>query len=791
MFRNHFKIAWRHLFINKGYSAINIIGLAAGMTVALLIGLWIWDELSFNRYHQEHNSVAQVMDAQTINGEINTNEAIAIPLAAELRSKYAADFKRVALVFPNFTHTLAVSDKKLSASGIWAQPDLPEMLTLKMLKGKRDALKDPSSVLITQSLARALFGDADPLNKTIRLDNMETVQVGGVYEDLPQNTTFYSTKLILSWNKALGIMQWLNDAQTQWDGRYMKLYVQLNDHADINKINEKIKHIVQPHVKGGNEEILLHPMNKWHLYSEFKNGKVAGGRIRLIWLFGAIGALVLLLACINFMNLSTARSEKRAKEVGIRRAMGSLRGQLIGQFLSESLLLAFLAFMLAIVIAQVSLPFFNRLTEKQMSVPFAQPLLWVLLIGFTLFTGFISGSYPAFYLSAFLPVKVLKGSFRMGRFASLPRKVLMVVQFTVSIVLIIGTVVVYQQIQYAKKRPVGYTRERLITVTMNTPEIFGASYNALRNELIETGVVTNMTKSSTQSTEAPVNNTEFNWKGKNPGATPMIGLVEVTHDYGNTLNWHIKEGRDFSRSYATDSGSLILNEAAVKLTGFKHPVGETISFGGENHVITGTVEDMVMESPYRPVQPTIFLLKYSPFNALAVCIKPTIPIREALSRIEPVFKKFNPGGPFDYKFTDEEYARKFSDEERISKLVTVFAILAIFISCLGVFGLASFIAEQRTKEIGVRKVLGASVVDVLGLLSKDFVMLVIIALLIASPLAYYFMFNWLKNYQYRTGLSGWVFVMAGFGALLMTLLTISYQSIKAALMNPTKSLRGE
>ncbi|WP_142687890.1 ABC transporter permease [Chitinophaga polysaccharea] len=786
-----FKITLRHLLKNKGYTAINIIGLAAGMAVTLLIGLWIWDEVTFNHWHERHDRLAQVMDVQEINGESITGEAIAIPLAEELRNNYAGDFKRVAIVYPNFTHTIAAGDKKLSQSGVWASPDFPEMLTLKMVHGKRNALKDPTAVIINQSLATSLFGSADPMGKAIRMDNRTDLQVGGVYEDLPQSTAFYGTQLFLPWDRAVSTIPWLKDEVSKWDTHYWKLFVELNGDIDINKASAKISGVVQQHVKTGKETLLLHPMNRWHLYNEFKNGRVSGGRIRLVWLFGITGAMVLLLACINFMNLSTARSAKRAKETGIRKAIGATRVQLIRQFLSESLLLSFLSFALAAGLVWWLLPLFNRITEKQIVIPFHLPGLWATCIGFTLLTGLLAGSYPAFYLSSFRPVKILKGGFTAGRFSLLPRNALMVLQFSVSIALIIGTVIVYQQIRYAKNRPVGYSREGLINLTMNTPEMFGAPYNELRAALLESGAVADMAKASHPTTENPGNIDDLNWEGKVPGVAAPIGFVTVSHDYGHTIGWQIKEGRDFSRSFPTDTGALILNEAAVKLTGFQHPIGKIIQAGGEPHMIVGVVKDMVMASPYTPVQPVIYSLQYGVYNALTVRVNPAMPLRTALAGIAGVFKKFNPEGPFDFTFTDELYAKKFSDEERIARLTTVFAVLAVFISCLGILGLAAFLAEQRTKEIGIRKVMGATVSGILLLLSRDFVKLVLIALLVATPLTWYFMKMWLDHYAYHTPVSVWLFIATGAGTVLVTLLTVGYQSVKAALMNPVKSLRTE
>lgn len=786
MIKNYFKIAWRNLRKNKVYSSLNIVGLAIGMAVALLIGLWIWDELSFNHYHRNHNRLAYVMSTQTYNGVTETFPNIVVPLENELRTKYAGDFKKLSLTW-NSTNILAAGDKKISASGKWAQPDLPEMLTLTMQKGTLESFKDPSTLLLSQSLATALFGNTDPLNKTVKVDNRMEMKVGGVYDDLPRNTTFNETKYLLPWYAKEN--RW-NTQSTNWRNHGCELIVQINDNADFDKTSDKIREVINPNIKEFKDYTSLHPMDQWHLYSEFKNGKVAGGPIQFVWLFGLIGIFVLLLACINFMNLSTARSEKRAKEVGIRKAIGSLRRQLTLQFLAESLLICFLSFVLTIILVQLSLPFFNSLSDKQMSIPWSNLLFWMLAAGFIFLTGLVSGSYPAFYLSGFNPVKVLKGTFRAGRFASLPRKVLVVIQFTVSVVLIIGTIIVYRQVQFAKNRPVGYSREGLITIVMNTPELY-QNYNAMRNELIENGGAADMAESNSSTTEIWSNNNGVEWAGKDPNADPLFGTIAVTHDFGKTVGWQITEGRDFSREFPTDSGAFILNESAVKLAGIKNPVGKIMKWAGKDHVVVGVVKDMVMESPYKPTVPTIFHMEYGWVRLITVRIKPTMPVREALAKMETVFKKYNPGGPFEYQFTDETYSKKFSDEGRIGNLATLFAVLAIFISCLGLFGLASFVAEQRTKEIGIRKVVGASVFNLWQLLSKDFVALVIISCVIAIPVAWYFLNQWLQNYNYRTKISWWIFAAAVAGALIITLLTVSFQAIKAAIANPVKSLRTE
>jgi len=541
----------------------------------------------------------------------------------------------------------------------------------------------------------------------------------------------------------------------------------------------------------GKEQAVLFPMNKWRLYSEFKNGKAAGGRIQFIWLFLIIGVFVLMLACINFMNLSTARSEKRAKEVGIRKTVGSDKGQLIRQFLSESVMVAFISFLFSIGLVLLLLPVFNRLADKTIQLPWRSTVFWLIALAFTFITGLISGSYPALYLSRFEPIKVLKGTFRVGRFASLPRKILVVVQFTFSIALIIGTIIVFKQIQYAKNRPVNYRSQGLLTVMISTPDLRG-HLDALRSDLLATGVVDDMAQSSSPTTAVWSNQIGFNWQGKDPNSLPVFGTIAVTEDFGKTIGWQVKEGRDFSKEFATDSLAMVLNEAAVKLVGMKRDiVGQTIQFNDKNYIVVGVIKDMIMESPYKPVTPTVFLYDRNWANTITIAIKQGAPIKSSLGKIEAVFKKYNPGAPFDYTFNDEDYARKFADEERIGNLATFFTILAIFISCLGLFGLASFVAEQRKKEIGVRKVLGASTFNLWRMLSKEFALLVFISCFIAIPLAWYYLNNWLQRYDYRTTISFWIFIASGVGALAITLITVSFQAIKAALANPVKSLRTE
>ncbi len=795
MIKNYFKIAFRNLLKNLGYSFINIAGLATGMAVAMLIGLWIWDELTFNKYHENYDRIAQVWQHNIYNGNVGSQTANPYPMAEEIRNNFGSDFKYVLQSSWTFTHILTVGEKKFNKDGNYFEPAVTEMLSLKMLRGTRDGLKDPYSILLSESVAKAYFGDADPMNQVMRMDNKVDVKVTGVYEDLPYNSTFRNMGYILPWELYLITNEWIKKMKDPWGSNFTQTFAQLADQADMEKVSAKIKNVKFNKLKDEDDkkykpEVFLHPMSKWHLYSEFKNGQNIGGRIEFVWLFGVIGVFVLLLACINFMNLSTARSEKRAKEVGIRKSIGSMRSQLIGQFFSESLVVALLAFIVSLLLVQLALPMFNQVADKKLSLLWSNPLFWLVGIGFSMLTGIIAGSYPALYLSSFQPVKVLKGTFRAGRLASIPRQVLVVLQFTVSVTLIIGTIVVFRQIEFAKDRPIGYDRNGLINIFQSTPDIH-KHFEAVRTELKNSGAVTEMTEAGSPTTQVWNTNGGFDWKGKDPGLAVDFPNNGVTYEYGKTVGWTFKDGRDFSRDHATDSSTFVINEAAAKFLGFKNPIGEVLNWNSKPFTIIGIIKDMVIESPYEPIRPSLFHISKDEENVIIIKLNQAAGSKESIEKVKAVFNKYNPASPFEYKFVDQEYARKFQDEERIGKLASFFAILAVFISCLGIFGLASFVAEQRTKEIGVRKVMGASVFNLWGMLSRDFIVLVVVSLFIAMPVAYYFMSAWLLKYEYRTGIAWWIFAMAGMGALLITLFTVSYQSIKAALANPVNSLRSE
>jgi ABC-type antimicrobial peptide transport system permease subunit len=804
MIKNYLKVAWRNLVKNRVTSLINIGGLAVGMAVAMLIGLWVWDELSFDTYHKNYKTIGQIrthlIDQRT--REQGVNSSVQFPLYTELKTNYKENFRHIVMSSWDIDNILSAGDKKLSRTGLYMDADAPEMLTLKMIHGSWAGLKDPYSIMLSESTAKAFFGDSNPVNQVMKINNKYNVKVTGVYQDLPLNTQFKDLKFLSPIDIWFADNPWIKQrTMTDWQNHFLKIYAEINPNTSFEQVSNSIKDAELKNLGNlkeqakQNPQVFVMPMRDWHLHN-YKRGQPDNGPRQMIWLISIIGSFVLLLACINFMNLSTARSEKRAKEIGIRKAVGSLRTQLIGQFLSESFLIVVLSFCLSLVIVTLAMPGFNQLAGKQVSMPYQSVYFWLVSTGFIFVTSIISGSYPALYLSSFKPVKVLKGTFKAGRLASIPRKVLVVTQFTVSVALIICTIVVYKQIQIAKNRPVGYTREGLIMIDKKNSD-FDGKYDILRTELKNTGVVSEMSESFGKVTEIASGNGGFQWRGKNPNLNDQFGTLPITFEYGKTVGWQFVQGRDFSRSFTTDSNGMVINQAAAKYMGLKNPVGEDVSWKFQDqpvryYKILGVVKDMIMESPYDETTPTIFMIKgHVGTSQINVKINPKLSASEALPKIEAVFKKIIPSAPFEYKFADDEYAAKFAAEERIGSLASVFASLAIFISCLGLFGLASFVAEQRFKEIGVRKVLGATVVNLWALLSKDFVQLVILSQLIASPLAYYFMHKWLMNYHYRTDISWWVFGITCFGALAITLLTVSYQSIKAAMANPVKSLRSE
>ncbi len=796
MLRNYFKVAFRNLIKNKVYSSINIVGLAVGMAVAMLIGLWMYDEVSTNQHHTNYETLYQVMMHQTFDGHRGTQQALPYPMGEELKTKYP-DFKAVAMCDWGGNHSLVAGEKKIIKRGHWIGEEAIGMFSLNIQKGDKNPLHDPYSLVLTDETAKALFGDENPLGKTVRIDNIFDLKVTAVVAKQPHNSSL-TFDYLMPFHLQESLFDYIKKYhKPNWGNNSWQTYVQLQPGADPAKVQSKIKNVVLNHhpddelmQKTIKPEIILHPMANWRLYSDFEDGINTGGFIRYVRLFGILGLLVLVIACINFMNLSTARSEKRAKEVGIRKAVGSARQQLIGQFLSESLLISVLAFLLALMLVALVLPSFNDLTEKEMRLNLTSPIFWGTMILFTILTGLLAGSYPAFYLSGFNPVRVLKGNLQAGKSAALPRKILVVVQFACSVVLMIGTIVVYQQIQYGKNRPIGFNNQGLVSVSWSRD--IENNYDVLHNELLRSGAVASITKSNSPPSDIYSNNSGWEWKGSQPNdKSAIFSTIATSYDYVKTMGIKMVEGRDFSKEFASDSSGVILNQAAVKRMGLKNPIDQPLKWNGRDMHVIGVLPDMQMESPFRPISPLTIIFEKYWVNYLFLRLNPDLSVSEALKRIEPVFSRYNPGFPFEYQFADEQYAKKFNYEELVGNLAAIVALLTIFISCLGLFGLASFMAEQRTKEIGIRKVLGASVANLWQLLSKDFVVLVLIACAIAIPVAWYAMSQWLTQYEYKINIGVGVFLVVVVMALLITLVTVSFQAIKAALANPVKSLRSE
>ncbi|NRB61281.1 MAG: ABC transporter permease [Winogradskyella sp.] len=799
MFKNYLKIAFRNLIKNNVYSFINISGLAIGMAAAMLIALWIYDELSYDSYSRDKAYIAQVYQSETYNGIVDTGAAIPRPLEFALREDYADNFEHIIMSSWNEALNLSYEDINLTFSGNFMQSGAPDLLELEFLDGDENSLEKLNAIMIAQSTAKALFGDEPAIGKTISINNYFNLNVSAVYKDLPNNSSFSSVEFIIPWEALIAASDWHKRVRDNWGNNSFQLYVKINPNTTMEAVTQKILNVKKDRSKDEaefNPQIFLFPMEDWYLRNNWDNGVQTGGRIENLWMFGIIGVFILLLACINFVNLSTARSAKRAIEVGIRKSIGSQRRQLIFQFLSESFAIVVLSFVLAIGIVLLFLNGFNALASKSIVFPWSNLTFWLSALVFIVIMTILSGSYPAMYLSSFNPVKVLKGAFKVGKNSSLPRKILVVTQFSISVALIIGTLVVIDQIQFSKDRPVGYDKEGLIEVFTLSDE-FDGKQDLMREQFINSGGVVSMTTMSSPTTDVFSNISGYNWEGKPEGFQEDFAFISVHYDFVKTLGLNVIDGRAFSRGFATDSSGVILNKTAVDYMKIQDPIGKYIRHNNPStnvkpYKIIGVIEDMVVTSPYSKVKQAMYVFDtQSSMNFYSLRLNPKNSISENLLLIESTFKKNFPNTPFNYQFADEEYGKKFRAEERIASLAQVFSALAIFISCLGLFGLASFVAEQRTKEIGVRKVLGASVGQLWLLLSKDFITLVTIALAIASPLAYYVMSRWLQKFTYRSPLGWDVFVIACFGAIIITLITVSFQAIKAATTNPVKSLRTE
>ncbi|MEO9869607.1 FtsX-like permease family protein [Ekhidna sp.] len=792
MLKHHLKISYRNLLRRKSFTLINIGGLVMGLTITILISLWINYEFSFDRQNDHYNRIARVMLHQSVNEEVQTKGTIPFPLSIELEKQYADDFEHVVLSTWSGDFTLSSNEVEVTTRGAFMGESAPNLMSLNMLYGNRNSLSEASSALISASTAKSLFGGEDPIGKTITTHQNWSMTVTGIFEDIPSNSRFHRINFIGSWSVYEASIQWIN--KMSWNGASFHLFVQLREGVNMDVVSEKISPIVQDHLtperKQYNTKIFLHPMKDWHLRSNWKNGIRTGGEIQYIWWFGIIGGFVLLLACVNYMNLSTAQSIKRAKEVGIRKSIGTNRVQLITQFLTESVFIVFIAFLIASLATFFALPYFNLLTSKDIIMPLSSPYFWAFGLGFAVLVGLLSGSYPALYLSSFNATQVLKGTYQNTLSAVLFRKFLVVFQFTIAMILIIGTLIIAQQINYAGKRLLGYNQSGIISIQMKTGDHWNKN-EVIKNELLSSGLISHFTQTSASLTEVWTEYGDISWKGKDPNFQSWFCAFFVNHNYGETISWKIIDGRDFSTEMSSDSSTIIINEAAANYMQLNDPVGKIVKWN-KNFKIIGVVKNLLVESPFSEVRPTVYVVNRGDMaNHQLLKLNPKVPTLKAIEGIEDIYKQHVSKVPFTFEFVSDVHEEKFKSINRIGMLSTVFAVLAIFISGLGLFGLAAYIVEQRTKEIGIRKVLGASIFSLWKLLSSEFVLLVLIACFIALPFAYYFLSDWLEDYEYRIQIQEWLLVASCLGALFITLLTVSAKSVKAAFANPVESLRNE
>jgi len=789
MLLNYLKIALRNLQRNFTYSFINIFGLSIGIACSILIMLWIADEYQFDRFHEKRDNLYKVMMNQTFSGRIGSQIAMPYPLKDAL-PEYSSKIKHTVITNWGEGFLLTADENKITKVGLAVSEDFLKIFTFPLMQGDvNTALNEQNSIVLTESVAKALFGNEDPLSKLVKIDNNQELKVTGVMRDFPDQTTFSNYHYLIPFSFYESIQPWVRNSRERWDNNSFQLYVELERGSTQEEVTASIKDIVKKNSADTltQPQVFLHPVSDLRLYSKFENGKATGGMIEYVRLFGAIAIFVLLIACINFMNLATARSEKRAREVGIRKSIGSRKKELVAQFLGESLLITTFAFFVAVVLVELSLPMYNTLVNKNLLIDYTNPYLWTGAVALILVTGTLAGSYPAFYLSSFQPVKVLKGKIQTGKHVSLPRKILVTLQFGCSIVLIIGTIVIYQQIMHVKDREIGFDRENLMMVWTNTE--LSDSYETIKNELIASGAVKHVTKSNSPVTSIFANNI-VEWPGMEPGTRVVFSTIATEYDYVKTMGIKLLEGRDFSKEF-NDSTNVIINQAAVDVMGLTEPIGSKVNMWGGEFTIVGVTENVIMNSPYEPVAPMVVVFDPEWTSTITLRLEKTSDLSGAINKVEDVFKRLNPTYPFAYRFADAEFDKKFSSINLVGNLAKVFAALALIITALGLFGLAAFTAEQRSKEVSIRKVLGASVTGLVLMISKDFARLVIFSFVLFAPLAGWFLTGFLEEYPYRITIPWWIYPLAGFSALLVALLIVSTQALRAAVNNPVNSLRNE
>jgi putative ABC transport system permease protein len=793
MLRNYLKISFRNLLRAKGYAFINIAGLAVGMASSVLIFLWVQRELQYDRFYTKTNRLYQVYNRDVFNGEPTVWGTTPPPLAPELKALYP-DIEHATRVAA-LTLLLSAKEKNVNAQGAFVDPDFLEIFDFSILAGNpARLLTENNGIVITEKLAQSFFGTTDVIGQTIQIDHKDNFQVSGVLKNFPENSQFADREYLLPWT----YFQRPGWASVEWNSNNYLTFLTLKEGVSEAVVGQKIRKVTANRLKGkvdnvDHREIFLFPAEKWHLYSKIEKGQLVGGRIVTVRLFGIIAVFILVIACVNFVNLSTARSEKRAKEVGIRKVAGAPRVSLIFQFISESVMLACIAAIVAAMVVSAALPAFNNLVGLRLFPDLGSVGFWISIVGFVLFTGLLAGSYPAFFLSSFQPAKVIKGVYHRANTVFSPRKGLVVLQFSFAITLIIATLVIKQQIDHGQSRDNGYDKNNLmITVLAGELEKHYASF---RDELLASGAVV----SATRSLGPAMSLNTRQWGVSFPESVDTDENVEfdlfgADQNFVKTTGVKLLEGREVDMTkFASDSLAVVLNEAAVKAMRLENPVGTIISYQRRDWHVVGVVKDFIYESPYAPVKPVIISGPGGLFahQWLSMRLNPRNTVAQNLRKAEAVFKKYNPGYPFEYSFADDTYKSRFAQEQLTGTLTGILTGLAIFISCLGLFGLAAYTAQQRTKEIGVRKVLGASVTRIIQLLTGDFVRLVMISFAIAAPVGWYAMNEWLQDFDYRISLGPGIFVITVLSALLIVVLTVSFQAVKAALMNPVKSLRNE
>ena len=785
MLKNYFKIALRHIRKNKGFSILNMLGLSLGLACVVLILLWIQDETSYNKFHKKYERLYQVMENQSYDGKVYTFASTPGLLASAMKEDIPEVQSATRMAWGE-RWLFEANKKPIYESGNYVDPQFLAMFSFDFIYGNPNtALSNDHSIVITEKMAKKFFSNENPVGKSLKVNDKSEFTVTGVIQDPPSNSS-----LQFNWLASFHIFEKENPWCTMWTNNGMQTFVELKPSTDLASFNKKFRSYIKNKNKDANAEPLLFPMKDWRLRNNFEEGKQSGGRIEYVRLFGIIALLLILIACINFMNLATARSEQRSKEVGMRKVMGAQRTNLITQFMGESIVMSFISMLFACLLVVLFLPLFNQLVGKELNFGFNRPLQWLLFIGIPLFCGIIAGSYPSLYLSSFKPIVIFRGSGSKTNSApALIRKGLVVTQFVISIMLIISTIVIYRQIEHVKKRNLGYNKESLIYLSQKGQ--VNQKLGVIQQDLLASGVVSNAAAANQNVLEMGNNTGGFTWEGKDPTKEILVTYDYVSSGYLKTLGMKLKAGRDFIKTDEIDSTCVIINETMADLIGKTDPSAMSVKWNDVNLKVIGVMKDFVFNNMYTAPDPVVIFSMPQLTNYYFMRLNDKADLESSLAKIEAVFKKHNPGYPFEYKFLDEDFNKQFRSEMLVSKLSRLFAIITILISCLGLFGLAAYTAERRTKEIGIRKVLGATVNNVVSLLSKDFLKLVVIALLIASPLAWYVMNKWLQDYAYRIEIQWWMFLLAGGLALLIALFTVSFQAIKAAMLNPVKSLRTE